>query len=338
MIAVCRGGSRPCSAVLVAIAALLAGCDLSSPATTLAPRSSFGLVSHRIFLQVLWWDVAILAVVTIALVIAVIRFRERGAAPLPRQVRGNARLELAWTLAPVIVLTFIAFPTVQAVFRTQARPEAGALHVRVVGHQWWWELQYPELGIATATDLHLPMGRPVMLELVSPDVIHSFWVPALGGKRDSIPGQMNRLLVTPEAAGVFPGQCAEFCGISHANMRHAAVIEPPSAFEAWVAAQKAPPAEPAEGSPAARGREVFRTNACVGCHTIRGLAGGTMGPDLTHFGSRRTIAGGMLPNTPDALARWLAAPPQVKPGSLMPDLHLSDGDVGALVAYLTSLK
>ncbi|HEV8674708.1 MAG TPA: cytochrome c oxidase subunit II [Methylomirabilota bacterium] len=322
--------------LLVAVA--LTGCGLASPATTLAPKSDFGRLSHGIFLEILWWDVGIFAVVAIVLLIAIARFRERDPASLPRQVRGNARLELAWTIAPVIVLTFIAFPTVSTVFRTQAAPTGDALRVRVVGHQWWWEFEYPDLGITTATDLHLPAGQPVMLELTSPDVIHSFWVPQLGGKRDTPPGQVNRILLTATAPGAYPGQCAEFCGLSHANMRHTAVVQPAGEFQAWAARQKTPAAEPAEGSPAAKGRDLFRASACVGCHTIRGVSGGGLGPDLTHVGSRRTIAGGMLPNTPAELARWLRDPPAVKPGSLMPNLHLSEAEVTALVAYLTSLK
>jgi len=319
-------------------AALLAGCGMnSSPATTLVPRSDFGSVSHSIFLQIFWWDVAIFVIVAGILLTAVIRFRERDPAVLPPQVRGNARFELGWTIAPAIVLTFIAFPTVAAIFRTQATPPPDALRVRVIGHQWWWEFQYPALGIATASDLHLPAGRAVLLELTSPDVIHSFWVPQLGGKRDTMPGQTNRILLNPTTPGEYPGQCAEFCGLSHANMRHIAVVEPAESFQAWVARQKAPPAAPAEGSPAARGREVFTRTACVGCHTIQGLSGGRLGPDLTHFGSRKTIAGAMLANTPESLARWLRNPPAVKPGSLMPDLKLSEEEVAALVAYLTSL-
>jgi cytochrome c oxidase subunit 2 len=306
--------------------------------TTLDPRSDFGRLSHSIFLQVLWWDVAIFAVVAIALLVAVARFREREPGTLPPQVRGNARLELAWTLGPIIVLTFIAFPTVQAVFRTQAAPTPEALRVRVVGHQWWWEFEYSDLGVVTASDLHLPAGQAVVLELTSPDVIHSFWVPQLGGKRDAPPGQTNRILLTATTPGEYPGQCAEFCGMSHANMRHVAVVQPAADFRAWVERQKAPPADSAEGSPAAKGREVFVTHACVGCHTIQGVSGGALGPNLSHFGSRRTIAGGMLPNTAENLARWLKRPPAIKPGSLMPDLGLDDGEVAALVAFLTSLK
>jgi cytochrome c oxidase subunit 2 len=326
------------------LAVLLVGCDLArSPTTTLVPKSDFGRDSHHLFSVILWVDVAIFAIVSGILVAAIIRFRERDPAAIPPQVRGNPRLELTWTILPAIVLTVIAFQTVPAIFRSQAAPAAEALHVRVIGHQWWWEFEYPGLGVRTASDLYLPVGKPVFLDLTSVDVIHAFWVPQLGGKRDTLPGQRNRILLTPSAPGEYPGQCAEFCGESHANMRHRAVVLPPAEFDAWVARQKAPPADPAEGSPAAQGRAVFLARPCVGCHAIQGVAAGNLGPDLTHFGSRRTIAGGMLaPKDPGAfaadLARWLKNPPAVKPGSLMPDLKLTDEEVVALVAYLTSLK
>jgi cytochrome c oxidase subunit 2 len=326
------------AARLTAVASLLAGCGLSSPQTTLEPRSDFARQSHDIFLQILWWDTAIFVVVATLLLLAIFRFRERDPEALPRQVRGNAKLELGWTIAPAIILTFIAFPTVGAIFRTQAPAGPDALRVRVIGHQWWWEFQYPDLGIATASDLYLPAGQQVALELTSVDVIHSFWVPPLGGKRDTVPGQVNRILLTPGSPGEYPGQCAEFCGVSHANMRHLAVVLAAPDFQAWVTQQKAPPAEPAEGSPAAEGRRLFTAQPCVGCHAIRGLAGGQLGPDLTHFGSRRTIAGGILRNTPENLARWLKDPLAVKPGSLMPNLGLTDAQVAALVAYLGGLK
>ena len=317
----------------------LAACDMVTvPATTLAPKSDFGRVSYDIFLSIFWWDAGIFLVVSAVLVGIIFRFRERDPQTLPPQVRGNARLELAWTVAPVVVLTLIAFPTVRAVFRTQATPPRAALGVRVTGHQWWWEFEYPELGIRTATELHLPVGRPVRLELRSPDVIHSFWIPQLGGKRDTPPGKVNRIVLTPTTPGRYYGQCAEFCGASHANMRMLAVVEAPAEFDAWVARQRAPVATPADGSPAAAGLRAFTTGACVGCHTITGVSAGVVGPDLTHVGSRTTIAGGMLPNTPGTLTAWLADPPGVKPGSIMPDLHLSVADVRALTEYLATLK
>lgn len=323
----------------LAFGLLLAGCGLlDSPATTLLPRSDFAWLSHRIFMQILRWDTAIFLIVQVLLLVAVFRFRERDPKAIPRQVRGSATLEIIWTLIPAVILTFIAFPTVAAIFRTQAAPPKDALRVKVIGHQWWWEFQYPELGIVTASDLHLPAGRPVSLEIGSVDVIHSFWVPGLGGKRDATPGNRTRIVLTADTPGVYYGQCAEFCGVSHANMRHFAVVETPEAFQAWVAKQKEPAATPPDGAPAALGLQLFQTGTCVGCHTIRGVAGGGIGPDLTHVGSRRTLAGGILPNTPESLARWVRHARTVKPGSLMPDQSLTDDQVAALVAYLQSLQ
>ena len=322
-----------------ALAFALAGCGLlDSPATTLLPRSDFGWTSHRIFLQILRWDTAIFLVVQALLLVAIVRFRERDPKAVPRQVRGSLTLEFVWTLLPAVILVFIAFPTVAAIFRTQATPPTDALRVKVIGHQWWWEFQYPDLGVVTATDLHLPAGRAVSLEIAGADVIHSFWVPRLGGKRDAIPGSLTRIVLTADAPGEYYGQCAEFCGASHANMRHLAVVEGPEAFAAWVTRQKEAALTPPDGSPAAAGLAVYRLAACIGCHTVRGVSGGGIGPDLTHFGSRKTIAGGILPNTPENLARWLKNSPALKPGSLMPDQKLSDAEVTALVAYLQSLK
>src|SRR5262245_28765274 len=323
----------------LALGLVLAGCGLlDSPATTLSPRSDFGWTSHRIFLQILRWDTAIFLVVQVLLLVAIFRFRERDPQAIPRQVRGSAVLEIIWTLIPAVILTFIAFPTVSAIFRTQAAAPKDALRVKVIGHQWWWEFQYPELGIVTASDLHLPVGRPVSLEIGSVDVIHSFWVPGLGGKRDATPGSTTRIVLTADAPGEYYGQCAEFCGASHANMRHLAVVETPEDFTAWVAKQKEPAATPPDGSPAAAGARIFLMGTCVGCHTVRGVSGGGIGPDLTHFGSRKTIAGGILSKTPENLARWVRHAPAVKPGSIMPDQKLSDPEVAALVAYLESLR
>ena len=323
----------------LALGLALAGCGLlDSPATTLAPRSDFAWISHRIFLQILRWDTAIFLVVQALLLIAVFRFRERDPETIPPQVRGSFKLELVWTVLPAVILIFIAFPTVAAIFRTQAAPPKDALRVKVIGHQWWWEFQYPDLGIATATDLHLPAGRPVSLEIAGADVIHSFWVPGLGGKRDAIPGSLTRIVLTADTPGEYYGQCAEFCGASHANMRHLAVVDTPEAFTAWVAKQKEPARAPPDGSPASAGLQVFRGGACVGCHAVRGVSAGGLGPDLTHLGSRKTIAGGILPNTPETLARWVKNAPALKPGSLMPEQKLSDPEVAALVAYLRSLE
>jgi cytochrome c oxidase subunit 2 len=182
----------------------------------------------------------------------------------------------------------------------------------------------------------VPVGRPIALTLDGPDVIHSFWVPHLGGKRDVVPGRLNRLTFTADAPGEYRGQCAEFCGLSHANMGMRVIVDPPEVFAQWVAAQQATPAEPA--GLAAEGKAIFLRSACVGCHTIRGVSTGALGPDLTTFGSRRTLAAGMLPNTVDTVAAWLKDPPALKPGSKMPALALSDAQALALATYLLSLK
>jgi cytochrome c oxidase subunit 2 len=195
--------------------------------------------------------------------------------------------------------------------------------------------------VVTANEVHLPQGRPVHLELKSADVIHSFWVPRLGGKRDVIPARVNHLWFTPAQPGSFPGQCAEFCGDSHANMRILAVVEPAADFERWASAQRdtAPPPPPAD-TLALAGAELFRQpqSLCTTCHTVSGISVGVVGPNLSHVASRARIAGGMLANTPEDLARWLENPPAVKPGSLMPNVGLTPAKARAIAAYLRTLR
>ena len=321
---------------LVAVLFALGGCGFDSPMTTVLPSSDLGRVIHDLFMAISGWVLFIFVVVEALLLFAVWRFRSRPGLGEPKPVHGHLGLELGWTLVPVLIVIAIAAPTIAAVFRTQATPPAGALKVEVIGHQWWWEVRYPDLGVTTANELHLPVGRPVSLSLKSADVIHSFWVPRLGGKRDMIPGRVNSLNFTVTEAGEYTGQCAEFCGVSHANMRLLVIAQSPAEFEAWTGHLKAPPAPPARE--AAQGLQAFLAGGCVACHAIQGVAFGVVGPDLTHFGSRKTLAAGLLPNIPEHLARWLANPPLVKPGTLMPKLPLTQAQLSALVAYLGSLK
>lgn len=304
--------------------------------TTVLPKSDLGRVIHGLFMNISGWALLIFVVVEALLIFVAWRFRDRPGRGEPRPVHGHLGLEMGWTLIPVLIVIAILTPTVAAVFKTQAPPRPEALTVEVIGHQWWWEIRYPDLGVATANELHLPVGRPVSLSLKSVDVIHSFWVPQLGGKRDLIPGRVNFLNFTAEVPGEYQGQCAEFCGISHANMRLLVVAQPRAEFETWAQRLKAPPTPPA--GQAAEGLQAFLAGGCVACHTIQGVSPGVVGPDLTHFGSRKTLAAGLLPNTPDHLARWLANPPAVKAGALMPKLQLTDAQLTALVAYLGSLK
>jgi cytochrome c oxidase subunit 2 len=216
------------------------------------------------------------------------------------------------------------------------------LSIQVVGHQWWWELHYPDAvpsqAITTANEIHIPVGRPVELELASRDVIHSFWAPSLHGKRDLIPGHGSRLVVQADRPGVLHGQCAEFCGLQHANMGFLVVAEPADEFEAWRAAQRRPPPAPADAVQA-RGPRVFLSAPCAMCHAVQGTpAGGQNGPDLSHVASRRRLAAGTVANTSESMSRWIADPHQLKPGTRMPPTALEPADLEALTAYLESLK
>src|SRR5437870_2836918 len=304
--------------------------------STVVPRSDFAREILHVYAIITWATVGIALVVGVTLAWVLIRFRDRPGAPPPVQTRGHTALEIAWTIAPALVLLVIALPTIQVIFRTQAAPGPGALEITVLGRQWWWEFRYPTLGVATANELHLPVGRPVTLRLEGPDVIHSFWVPQLGGKRDVVPGRSNRLVLTPQVAGAYWGQCAEFCGASHANMRMRVIVDTPDAFARWVAAQQVTPPEPS--GPAAAGKAIFASRACVGCHTIRGVSAGVLGPDLTTFGSRRTLAAGMVPNTPANVAAWVQNPDALKPGLKMPALGRTDDQARAVAAYLETLQ
>jgi len=322
-----RAVAVPCTIVLVA------GCGEWA---TLEPVSDFGRMLTDVYVDILWWSFGIFVVVESLLLFALWRFRSRPGDPdVPEQVHGYTALEVGWTLVPAAILFFIAIPTVQTIFSTQGEPPQGdPLEVRVVGHQWWWEFEYPDLGFTTANELHVPVGRTVRLTLTSNDVIHSFWVPRLGGKRDLNPGSENVLWFTPDSAGVYEGQCAELCGTSHANMRMRVFVDTPDAFDRWVASMRAP--EPGDDDPRFR---TFLASGCAACHAIAGTpAQGRIGPDLTGFGLRTTIASGMIENTSVNLAAWLAKPDSVKPGALMPDLGLSAARLDSLVTYLESLE
>jgi cytochrome c oxidase subunit 2 len=216
------------------------------------------------------------------------------------------------------------------------------LKIRVTGHQWWWDVQYqatiPSQMVTTANELHIPVGRAVLLELTSHDVIHSFWVPNLHGKKDLIPGYVTTLWIQADQPGVFRGQCAEFCGHQHAHMAFLVIAEPPKAFSAWFEAQQHPAVAPSEAMQQ-RGQEVFLSASCGLCHTIRGTpAAARAAPDLTHLASRQTLAAGTLPNVPGHLAGWVVDAQRIKPGNKMPPNSLTGSDLQALLAYLTSLK
>ncbi|WP_420634611.1 cytochrome c oxidase subunit II [Candidatus Palauibacter sp.] len=328
------------AAVLLCLGVLvIQGCGGEYPQSALHPGSDSATRLDRLFDQIFWWAVGVFVVVEGILVYTIFRFRERPGGRRPRQVHGHVLLEVGWTLAPALILVAIAIPTMQTIFVIdRATDDPDALVVEVIGRRWWWEFRYPELGIVTANEAHLPVGRTVDLRLRSADVLHSFWVPRLAGKRDLVPGKENQLWFRPDSVGVFPGQCAEFCGTAHALMGMRVIVDEPADFESWAQANAGSSVTPADAE-ARAGRGVFMANACVSCHSVRGTpAEGRFGPDLTNFGSRLTIASGVLENTPANLTRWLDSTQHVKPGNLMPEVQLSATQIRQLVAYLGSLR
>lgn len=289
--------------------------------------------SLAIFLFVL--SAIILLGVEGVLVYSIIRFRGRPEAQV-RQTRGDNTIEAVWTLIPIIIIIIIFSVTTRAM--DSLKLPGGDVELQVVGHQWWWEVDYPEEGFVTANEIHVPQGREVGIDLTSADVIHSFWVPQLGGKTDLVPGHTNRAGFLAATPGTYLGQCAEFCGLQHAHMRFDLVVESAAQFSDWVRHQQRPAQEPATDA-AARGMDVFLSAPCAGCHTVRGTpAAGVVGPDLTHLAGRLRLAAGTLENTPENLRRWLEDPQAAKPGNLMPTTALDAGQLDDLTAYLEGLE
>ena len=258
------------------------------------------------------------------------------------QERRMIRVISGLTVATVTILLVLLAASVRTGAALSNLDTYNAVAVKITGHQWWWQIEYddglPSDHVVTANELHVPVGKTVVIELTSTDVIHSLWIPAVHGKQDLIPGRTNRILIRVDAPGRHRGQCAEFCGLEHAEMGIELVAEPPDKFDAWLSAQRAIAEEPKDDI-TERGKQVFLSSTCRACHTINGTeAGGALGPDLTHFASRRTLAAATLVNEPETLATWIRNPQHDKPGVRMPLNDLTDDDLAALVAYLESLR
>ena len=309
--------------------------------SALAPAGPNSEAIASLFTVVLAIAVVVFVVVEGLILISAFRFHRRAKdATEPAQVHGNTKAEIAWTILPALIVVTLFVMALQTQQTLDTRPAAAAeqMTVKVIGHQFWWEYQYPDLGITTATDLVIPVGKVVNLEISSVDVIHSFWIPQLNGKTDAFPNHVNLTWIQANTPGVFYGQCAELCGTGHANMRAVVMAKTQDEFDQWVKQQQAGPAAPTEAL-AQQGQQLLMAGACIGCHTINGTAAnGKVGPNLTHVGSRTAIAGGILTNTEGNLRRWLTNPPAVKPGSVMPNLNLTTTEIDALTAYLQSLK
>jgi len=335
----------------------LAACGDEHPQTTFQPVTEFGELINGLFYNTTAWTIAILVVVEAALIYILVRFRAREDRPDPEHIHGNTLVEIIWTVIPAIIVAVIAVPAVKAIFELQRPMDAGAFEVEVIGHQWWWEFRYPELeGVVTANEMHVPVGRTIYLTMHSADVIHSFWIPRIGGKRDVNPTPRPRegeqpkrthLQFTINQAGEYDGQCAEYCGTAHAIMKMRVVAHEPENFDRWVQAYRATPPAPTDPL-AARGQELFFRSPCIACHAISGTrAIGQIGPNLTFLGDRWTLGAGTIDNSAESIARWIRDPHGIKPGAKMPGTRagaagmpatgLSDEDVDAVAAYLFSL-
>jgi cytochrome c oxidase subunit II len=334
-----RTGLRSIAAFLIALS--LAGCnDWQSALHPAAPQSN---EIYSLFLIFLGVAAFVWTAVMLALLVGLLRRKPGRENPL--QTNANSErmaggtifgLSLA-TIGTVLTLSVLSYLAQRTVFAKAANNPV----IRVIGHQWWWEVKYegePHQSFTTANEVRIPVGQPVAVKLETRDVIHSFWVPSLSGKMDQITGQENDLQLTATRAGVYRGQCAEFCGIQHAHMGFEVVAMPREQYEEWRTNQLKS-AQPPQDSELQKGELVFRGRGCAVCHTISGTqAGGKLGPDLTHLASRRTIAAGTLPLTPGNLAGWISDPQHVKPGNRMPPVQLAGQELSALVRYLGSLQ
>jgi cytochrome c oxidase subunit 2 len=367
-----RGNVRKRLSWVLGLAALglLASCAPHASQDTLKPAGPYAQEIKNLFVPVFWVAVAVFVIVEGGIVLIMIRFRHRkDRERMPTQTHGNTRLEIGWTIVPAVILAFVMVPTVATIWSLAKPPPAGALNITVQGHQWWWGFVYTDPDMTTdygskgpitvADVMVIPVGRTVYISNESvggliggsnPDfaVIHSFWVPELAGKQDVVPNRTNHILLEADRAGTYFGQCAEFCGLQHGKMKFRVVALSQSDWDAWVANQKQPAVTPDPGSLEEQGMNIFLnplhggTQSCVTCHAIGGTsAGGIAAPDLTHFAypTHRCFAGCDW-NTQDrqALAAWLLDPNAVKLGAKMPDYHLTQDEIDALIAYLESLR
>lgn len=322
--------------VFLGLVLLTTGCG-DPYLSTLQPSGP--VASEQLFLMklALYIMVGVFLVVITIFFYVIIRFRKReGQTELPVQVEGNHKLEIIWTVIPLILLLIIAVPTVTSTFKLAKNHsnDKNAVLVKVTGHQFWWEFEYPKLGVVTAQELYIPVGKKIQFELTSADVIHSFWVPALGGKTDNNPGMTNTMWLQADKPGTYKGKCAELCGTSHALMDFKVIAVSPKEFDKWVSNMKKP-AVTELSAQAKQGVQVFQ-KSCIGCHAIGGQ-GGKVGPNLTNFGDRELVVG-IKTNNKEELEKWIKNPQEVKPGNKMPQVQLTPEQLSSVVEYLGSLK
>ncbi len=356
---------------LVALGLMLASCAPHASQDSLKPAGPYAKEIKDLFVPVFWVAVLVFVIVEGGIVLILVKYRHRkGRDRMPPQLHGNTRLEIGWTILPAVILAFVTVPTVATIWDLARKPPANALHVTVQGHQWWWGFVYTDDDMKTTYDdkgpitvadvMVIPAGRPVYLDLESVGgliggatkaeadyaVIHSFWIPELAGKQDVVPNRTNHILMQADEPGTFFGQCAEFCGLQHGKMKVRVVALSQSDWEAWVANHQQPGVTPTDPL-ATQGMDLFMNplsgdrGTCIACHTIGGINSGVnAAPNLTHFAdpTHQCFAGCDWETTDtEALKAWLHDPNAVKLGSKMPNYHLTDDEIAALVAYLESL-
>jgi cytochrome c oxidase subunit II len=315
-----------------------------SPTNIFAPASTPAKSIFGLSLFVLAVTGAIFLVVFALLVYSVVKFRKRrnDDGREPPQVYGSNQVELAWTIIPILIVIALFMATARVIAVVQKMPPpSDAIAVTAIGHQFWWEYRYPDLGVVTANELHVPVSDPAhpiptLIKLLSADTDHSFWVPRLAGKTDLIPNHPNSMWIDPRETGLYLGQCAQYCGTQHAKMLLRVYVQSKDEFDRWIRQQR----QPAITNDAiSDGQRMFETTACINCHTVSGtVASGRFGPDLTHLMSRDTIAAGAAANTPENLRLWIRNPNAVKPGSFMPAMQLDEQELDVLTAYLETLR
>jgi cytochrome c oxidase subunit 2 len=278
----------------------------------------------------------IFAIVSAMVIYSLVKFRWREGERDPAQFAGDKRVEMIWTAIPLVIVILLFVLTAQAM-RVSDPPPAVEPDLIVKGRQWWWEIHYPKTGLVTANEIHIPVGKPMSVRIEAADVLHAFWVPQLTRQMTNIPGDPRHIWLQADRPGVYPGLCTEFCGTQHAWMRFTVVALPQAEFDAWMTSQLAPAAAPA--GDAAGGWELFRTMSCINCHAVRGTeAQVRIGPDLTHFASRREIGAGILKMSPENITHWMRDPQAAKPGVKMPNFKFTEHQLMQLSAYLQSLK
>jgi len=320
------------------ILTLLSSCGASTDFIS-NPASQITSQQSNLFRILLSMAAVVFVIVEGGIIFAVLRFRrKKDDSGEPKQVHGNVPLEIIWTAIPVLLVVILFILTITTMNGIAAPPSSIAdIRVNVVGHQWWWEFDYPDQKITTADELVIPVGRPVQIILTSMDVVHSFWVPELAGKTDVVPGQTNRMWLTADHPGTFEGQCAEFCGIEHALMRMRIIAVSGADFETWVKGQQNPPPAP-QSDLEIQGQKLVVAGVCAACHTIDGTTmKGKVGPNLTHLFSRDTFAGAVFPLNDANLSAWLKDTQAMKPGNLMA-IKVPDSQIQAILAYLKTLK